>query len=260
MDPKAPSSERPKVSTFFVLSPSITEDQIRISTSKLHNAFVCLCYEIHTFYPRFKRKTGLKSVVTFNEEDAAARRMNPVTRINEIVSRYCTLKGDLNEAKGQYVLDLKDRMFLLKELTMLPHIINPRIIIELDVRDNKLVLLDGIYALQELTYLNCYNNQIRDNDLSDLNVLKLPKLRYLNLGKNRLLSIPDCSHLPKLEYCWLTSNQIESIKTLHHPGLSGCKRLQMLDLTYNFIVIPNPAHMEFCLSPWSRLSLAGKSH
>ena len=34
-----------------------------------------------------------------------------------------------------------------------------------------------------------------------------------------------------------------------------CLKIQMLDLSYNVIVISNPAVMEFCLTPWDRLSI-----
>ena len=139
------------------------------------------------------------------EDALESRSLNFVTKLNEAYSSYGCVKGDLKFESGAHLLDVSDLLFNFSTMIMLPQLVNWKCIKELDARNNKLMDLNGILDLKELTYLNCAGNFLRDDDFEGKTIPNFPKLRFFDVSRNRLTAMPNFSQIPKLEFCNLVS-------------------------------------------------------
>lgn len=74
---------------------------------------------------------------------------------------------------------------------------------ELDLSDNKLVVLDNLEQFSTLKTLKARNNLI-----ADVTIEKLQRLQHLDLSNNKLGGIPDLSGFSALVHLDLSSNLI----------------------------------------------------
>ncbi|HYX38592.1 MAG TPA: leucine-rich repeat domain-containing protein [Oligoflexus sp.] len=89
-----------------------------------------------------------------------------------------------------------------------------------------LLAIEGLDSLQALDLSG--NGEALH--VSELEQLRLPKLRKLNLNHNLLKSLPDLSHFPALEEISLYGNQIKDISPL-----SKLSNLKMIDIRDNAV-------------------------
>lgn len=111
---------------------------------------------------------------------------------------------------------------------------------ELDVRNRRVVQLQGIEQLVNLKVLNLNWNQIKDlspiqglkslktlklwgNQIEDISPLRqLENLKVLTLEDNRIRNIEPLKDLNNLKMLWLRKNQIQNIAPLlDNPGLGA---------------------------------------
>ena len=73
--------------------------------------------------------------------------------------------------------------------------------------------MKGVEYFTQLTYLNCYSN-----NLSSIDVSSNTKLKYLNLGYNKLTSI-SLTNNTALEQLYLQSNKLSTVSVSNYSNL-----------------------------------------
>ena len=67
---------------------------------------------------------------------------------------------------------------------------------------------------------------------------KLPRLRSINLSNNQLTSISRGSLPDSIEDAWLDSNLVETISRKIFSNLSNMKRVYLMNVSTNLILLP----------------------
>ena len=97
---------------------------------------------------------------------------------------------------------------------------------ELVLRSNLIATMEGVQALEKLTKLELYDNQLEEITHLD----SLSRLVILDMSYNSIRSMASVASCPLLEELYLAQNKLKTIE-----GIRGMKHLRCLDLGANRI-------------------------
>jgi len=190
-------------------------------------------------WKKFKRKIGLESSQPTSSESkeeekkweqpkAVEARQKRAGSSKGYFSNRKQYKASLERAKGTKLLNLSD--YGLKRVPNEIHGIP--LLTSIDLSGNQLTQLE-LPSLEKLKILNISNNNI--TEIADC-FAGMRRLDTLNISNNRLTYVPESIwELPRLKTLDLSHN---GISTLHNIKLSNCN-VQNLDLSHNGLqVIP----------------------
>lgn len=105
---------------------------------------------------------------------------------------------------------------------------SPADITDIECHSLGITSIEGLETFTQLQKLSLYNNQ-----LTAVTIAHLPKLKHINLAKNKLTVI-NLQDLPALEELYIFSNKLPSIELVNLPAMTLLKinDNQLTQLTY----------------------------